>query len=247
MYLYLVDTFAQDKKFQRDLLHIQARIQDLGINGRFEKLTMLKSIQDIVNDAERKGVKTIVAIGNDKTFNAIVSHLTNNSITLGLVPLGEENNTIAKALHIPVGEAACTILSKRIIQRLDVGKINGRYFFSSLSIFPSRHMKIECDNSYILKTSGLAPIRIINFCDDRYRGNAQDGKLETIVEEIPESGLLSFFGKKQAGRNSIIPTTNMRIKSTDESLPIYSGTDVVVKTPATIEIIPKKLRVISGA
>ena len=247
MYLYIVDTCAQNKKFQRDLLHIQARIQDLGITGRFEKLTMLKSIQDIVHDAERKGVRTIVAIGSDKTVNAIISHLTDNTITLGLIPLGEEKNSIADALNIPYGEAACAILSKRIIKKLDLGKVNGRYFFSSLSIPASQNTKVECDKSYFLKTTGMAPIKIINFCDNGYRGNAQDGKLEAVVEETEHRGFFSFLNARATSvRNSIITAKNIFVKNSEESVPIYSGNDVMVKTPATIEIVPKKLRIIAG-
>lgn len=248
MYLYIVDTSAQDKKFQRDLLHIQARIQDLGINGRFEKLTMLKSIQDIVHDAERKGVRTIVAVGNDKTLNSIISHLTDSSITLGLIPLGQEQNSIAHALNIPEGEAACTVLSKRIVKKLDLGKINGKYFFSSVSVPASENLKIELDNSYMLKTSGVASIKIINFCDNGYKGNAQDGKLETVVEESEQKGFFSFFASKPSHlRHTVIPVKNISIKNNEESMPIYSGNDVMVKTPATIEIVPKKLRIIAGA
>jgi len=247
MYLYIVDTFAQDKKFQRDLLHIQARVQDLGISGRFEKLTILKSIQDIVHDAERKEVKTIVAIGNDNTFNSIVSYLKDNSMTLGIIPIGEKNNSIARSLHIPNGEAACAVLSKRLIKKMDVGKVNGKYFFSSLFIPASQSAKIECDKSYTIRTSGGSPIRIVNFCDNGYQGNAQDGKLEAVVEEKIDKNFFGFFGKKESTRTSVIPTKTISIKSNEKSVPIYSGNDVFVKTPAIVEIVPKKLRIISGA
>lgn len=248
MYLYLVDQFAQDKKYARDLMHIQARVQDLGMSGRFEKLTILKSIKGIVEEAERKGVKTLVAIGNDKTFNEMIAHLKKNDVTLGLIPFGEGQNNIAHALHIPLGVHACTTLSKRIIQKLDVGMVNGRFFFSSLSFPYSTKLHVECDKSYRLVSREGAQMSIVNFCAQDHRGNAQDGKLETLVQEHHDASLFSFFKRKRINTSeTIVPAKQIHIKSGDENLPIYSEGALVVKTPAVIQIAPKKLRVIAGA
>lgn len=248
MYLYLVDTFVQDKKFDRDLIHVQSRVQDLGISGRFEKLTILKSIKGIVEDAERKGVKTLVAIGNDKTFNEMVGHLKKSDITLGLIPFGEEHNSIAAALNIPLGVEATKTLSKRIIKKLDVGKVNGKFFFSSLTFPFAKTVQLECDKSYRLLSNDGATISIVNFCAAGHRGNAQDGRLEAVVHEQLPTSFFSFFSKrKRTALQTVVPAKHIRIKSTEENIPIYSEGSLVVKTPANIEVASKRLRVIVGA
>lgn len=247
MYLYLVDSFVQDKKFERDLMHIQARVQDLGISGRFEKLTMLKSIKGIVEDAERKGIKTLVAIGNDKTFNEMVGFLKNSDITLGLIPIGNEKNSIAEALHIPCGIEACATLSKRIIKKMDVGKVNGRFFFSSLSFPFNSNIRVECDKSYKLISQEGSTVSIVNFCASGYKGNAEDGRLEAIVQEQNNQSFFSFFSKKKLNVfQTVIPAKYICIKSSEENIPIYSEGELVVNTPAQIEIATRKLRIIAG-
>lgn len=246
MYLYIVDTFVQEKRFQRELITIQTRVQDLGISGRFEKLTILKSIKDIVHDAERKGVTTLVVIGSDKTFNTVVSHLTNDKITLGFIPVGE-NNRIANELSIPEGVSACNVLSKRIVKKMDLGEVNGRYFFSSLDIPASEHVTIECDKSYQVKVSHPQAIHIVNFGGHESPGNAFDGRLEAVVEQENTSRGFFLFSKKKHDRNSIFPIKTLTVKSDAETVPIFSEGDVMVKTPARISVIPKRLRIITGA
>lgn len=247
MYLYIVDTVAQDKKYERELLQIQTRLQDLGIQGRFEKLTILKSIKGIVEDAVRKGVKTLVAVGNDKTFNEMITYLKNSSVTLGLIPFGDEHNSIADSLGIPHGLAACTTLSKRIIKKLDVGKVNGRFFFSSLTFPFSENMNIQCDNAFSIKSTPGTNMSVVNFCDPIHTGNAQDGHLETVISESDQGGFFSFFSKRKSATTTVVPAKKISIKSTGENIPIYSEGALVVKTPVQIEVAPKKLRIIAGA
>lgn len=246
MYLYIVDSFVQDKRFAKELIAIEARVQDLGTAGRFEKLNMLKNISEVVKDAQRKDVTTIVAIGNDATINAVISCLATDKITLGIIPMGTENNSIAQALHIPIGVEACSTLSKRIIRKLDLGKINGKYFFSSIEIPNADACVVMCNNAYSIEAQATSQLSIVNFNTQTPEGSAQDGKLEAVITEPESNGLFSFLKKKQL-QQSVFPVTTLSIKSGTKSIPIYSGGSVLVKTPATIEIAPHRLKVIVGA
>jgi len=246
MYVYVVDSFAQDKKFERDLLHIQARTQDLGINGRFEKITILKNIREIVRDAERKKAETIVAIGNDHTLNNIVTHLTDDSIVIGLIPLGADDNGIARKLKIPIGTDACTVLSKRITKKFDLGSVNGKYFFSSLSIITSENVSIHCNDSFFMHMTDHSRLEIVNFTGWSDVASSQDGYLEAIVNTKEQHGLFAWMRRSVPQRRTVIPITSMTVKCRNESLPVYSEGAVVVKTPAQIRIEPNKLRVIVG-
>lgn len=245
MYVYIVDSFVQ-QKYAKELATVQARVQDLGMSGRFEKLTILKNIKEIVGDAEKKGIKTVVAIGNDATLTSVISSLSNYNTTVGYIPFGSDHVDLAHSLHIPGGEQACLTLSKRIIHKLDVGKVNGRYFFSSLEIPQSQNLKLEFEHSYQLICEGGASFQIVNFSPTLEAGQARDGMLKAIVNEPESGGFLSFFSRKKS-LQSILPVKHLSIKSGIESVPIFSEGSMLVKTPAEIDVVPSTLRLIVGA
>ena len=47
MYFYFYDTFVSDKKNEQLLGKIENRLIELGINGRTEKLTVLKNMKEL--------------------------------------------------------------------------------------------------------------------------------------------------------------------------------------------------------
>jgi len=247
MYVYVVDSFVQNKRFDRDLLHIQARTQDLGITGRFEKITILKNIREIVKDAERKKVETIVAIGNDHTVNAIINNLNDSNIVLGLIPLGPEENSIARKCGIPFGIDACTVLSKRITKKFDLGSVNGKYFFSSLNIPASNNISVHCNDAFFMHLTNPSNLEIVNFTEMNDLSSSQDGYLEAVVDRKENSGWMHWMRRNESAQKTVIPITTMTVKCGHESIPIYSEGAVVVKTPAQIRIEPNKLRFIVGA
>lgn len=54
MYYYIFDQFLNETKYQSLVNKIEARLTDLGINGRSEKLTILKSLPDTMNEIVKK-------------------------------------------------------------------------------------------------------------------------------------------------------------------------------------------------
>lgn len=76
----------------------------------------------------------IVACGGDGTINEVASCLVNTKIKLGIIPLGSGNG-LASNLNIPqdIEEAAAVIRNGNSLA-IDVGKINGHYFFSNMGI-----------------------------------------------------------------------------------------------------------------
>ncbi len=73
----------------------------------------------------------IVACGGDGTINEIASCLVNSKITLGIIPIGSGNG-LARNLKIPKKlEKAILNLRNQKKTTIDVGRINGKYFFSN--------------------------------------------------------------------------------------------------------------------
>ncbi|HLD20417.1 MAG TPA: diacylglycerol kinase family protein, partial [Patescibacteria group bacterium] len=105
MYFYLLDTFLQNKKYEKEIARIETRITDLGIGGQVARLNILKDINELVHDAVKRGITTVVAIGDDYTIGKVVDVVARYDVVLGIIPLGEQL-AIAKILGIPQGEAA---------------------------------------------------------------------------------------------------------------------------------------------
>lgn len=253
MYYYIYDSYLNDKKYEIILHRIENRLMDLGINGKREKLTLLKSLREIVEQGIKSQAETIVVVGNDRTISKVISFLPNYSVILGIIPVGPENK-IAKILGIPEGERACDVLSGRIIEKIDLGKVNNNYFLFSLEIPTKQEVVLECENYQITPLANSETISICNLGNifngkvDLYKKvyNPRDGVLEAVI--TPGSDLPRFFGifKRQYTKESVFFIRKVKIKSVKESISMKADGEVVVKTPAIIEVAPKKLKIIVG-
>ncbi|MEK7518730.1 MAG: diacylglycerol kinase family protein [Patescibacteria group bacterium] len=239
MYTYIVEAGINSKKYENELARIESRLIELEISGRIEKLTILKSLKEIINDALRNHSETVVLIGSDKIINDAMSTLADADVMIGIIPIGEKN-TIATALGIPNGTAACDILSARITATLDLGKVNNRYFLSKLYIPSGSNVTLECDNKFQVSALTPSTIDITNFSEE---SNPRDGHLDVIVR--PEAQK-RFFGRSSYSNASVFPFKKLTIRSGSDSLPIMSAGETIIKTPATVEIVPKKLKIIVG-
>src|SRR3989338_3648329 len=162
MYCYVYDSFIQQPRYASHLSRIEVRLAELGLQGKTERLTILKNIKEIVESALKRGVDTVVAVGSDQTVSKIVNLIAGSKATLGLIPLGEPNS-IAALLGVPSGEAACDTLSKRIVKRLDLGRVNSQYFLRSIEVSGGSAV-LESDQGYQISTSDPGSrISIANF------------------------------------------------------------------------------------
>jgi len=242
MYFYCFDSFLSNKKYQKVLAKIEKRIIDLGIEGKFEHLTILKNLEELIREVIKKGAKTIVAVGNDQTVAQIINTIADNDIVLGIIPVGRKNK-IAKLLGIPKGELACDVISNRLIENIDLGKINHHYFLTSLKII-NPEMALECDDNYKVIPPSSQEINIFNL---DWRGkkifNPKDGVLETFIN--PVSSWKSIF---KAQKESLFPVKKVKVIELNKEKPskiIVDGLKVL-KRPITIKIAPQQLKVIVG-
>jgi len=228
----------------------------LGIKGRTVKLTILQQLEETLKEAIGRGAKTIVIVGNDNTINQAVNIIANHkNATLGIIPIGE-GNEIAKILGIPEEASACDVISNRLIDILDVGRINEQYFLSKIEI-DGEGTVLECNGIYKIEPrQKIEKIIIGNF--GYYFGrmnNPKDGSLEiSIIPAVRDTGLFSFFKKGKTKSDSVL--VNKYIKITSSLIDKKDGgvqekliniDDVrVIKTPAKIDVAPRRLNVIVG-
>ncbi|MEK7570142.1 MAG: diacylglycerol kinase family protein [Patescibacteria group bacterium] len=241
MYTYIVEAAINDKKYEAELARIESRLIELEMSGRIEKLTILKSLPEAIKDALRNHSETIVLIGTDRMLNSAMSALAETAVTVGIIPLGEET-IMAMTLGIPYGVAACDVLSARITATLDLGKVNNRYFLSKLSLPECKSITIDCDSKFQISALSPATIDIANFGE---QGNPRDGYLDVIVRPQEERRMFGF-GRRNFSRTSVFPVKKLTIRSGGESMPIMSDGETIIKTPATVEVAPRKLKVIVG-
>ena len=88
----------------------------------------------LAKKAVKLGFDIVAAIGGDGTVNEVINGLIGSKVIFGVIPAGLKNN-LAKSLGIPLEvEAACEALFSGVTQKVDIGKINERYFISGVSL-----------------------------------------------------------------------------------------------------------------
>lgn len=250
MYYYLYDSFLNDNKYQKILHRVENRITDLGITGKISRMSMLINPEKMVRDEIKKGVKTVIAVGNDSTLDRIISVAAEEKVTAGIIPIGK-NNDIAKTLGIPEGNLACDVISQRRVKKIDLIKVNNRYCLSNIAM-EIKKGKIICEDKYeinLLSKSGEIYVynlvskneleKIFDFNQDISNYfNPQDGLADIIIKPNPQKSVKSFFGliKRNADRASggisIIPIKKFKITEKETPSAICDNSTIIKAPPS---------------
>ncbi len=79
-------------------------------------------------------IDCVIVGGGDGTLNAIVDSLVETNLPLGILPLGTAND-LARTLGIPINiKQACDVIANGMLKSIDLGCVNGKYFFNVASI-----------------------------------------------------------------------------------------------------------------
>jgi diacylglycerol kinase family enzyme len=251
MYYYIVDPQKiSQREFERVQNILYSSLSEYRISGEIMRVTGLRTINQLVDNAFSHGAKTIVAVGSDDTLHDVVNAIGKREITVGFIPIFDTE--IANTLGISgILQAARTIGLRRIAE-LDLGSVNGNYFLSKLTFgldsaklfnLPSFDVKFSANNEYTASLNVVGGI-----------------VSSSLVNENLDITLLSGLSKWQtflrrrqilAGNLENLPGVSIvhakKIEITNPSgLPIRTGSRVVAKTPLVIEIVPKALRIIVG-
>ncbi|MBI4133601.1 hypothetical protein HY478_03230 [Candidatus Uhrbacteria bacterium] len=244
MYYYIYDSFVLEKEYAKDLAAIENRLADFGITGNIGRLSLFRDAAELVTDEVGRGAKTIVAVGNDATVRKVMDAVIANRVAFGLIPLGAPT-TFAKLFGVPVGAGACDVLARRRLLTIDVGRVNGRYFLSSVRI-PEGNFTVECDGRFAVHQSRPGEIQIknvgwINEKEGREElGDPQDGFLEAVID-APRAGWLS----RARVRRSTIPVRKITIESAKQ-IGALVDEEKYAHERFEIAVLPRRLRVVTG-
>ena len=247
MYHYIYEAFLTDPKFAKQLSTIENRLTDLGIYGSVHRLALFKTMKGTVQDAVRRGAKTVVVVGDDGAVARAIDAIAEfPGVVFGIIPVGEKN-TIAKLLGIEDAAAACDILSARLVEELDLGKVNKHYFLTTLNI--SGAVKAECDGRYTVSPINGGEICISNFSmDEKGPGDPRDGRLETMVKTSSRGFFKSIFAPGHAASGlSVFPTARVIVRSPEGAqLTAIADGQPYQDAEFNVEIAPRRLTVIVG-
>ncbi len=247
MYFYIYDEFVQNKRFEKELLQIENRLTDLGIAGKVARLALFRDVEETVRDELRRGVKTVIVVGNDATVRRVLEVIVEHRVTFGMIPLGEPG-IIAKVFGLPVGLPACDVLSSRILENADVGVINGKRFLISVEI-PRFVGSIAFGDAYRMFVNHPSSLSIRNVAMDDAEAEVGvahpcDGALETVIRVRLPRGWKGVLGGRKVGV-SVMPAAAMTMKS-EEMFRLLVDGEEMGGSRFDVGIEPGILKVISG-
>jgi len=244
-YAFIYDDLVSDKKYERELAAIESRLAFLDIQGRVSRMALFRSAKELVQSMATSGVQTVVVVGNDLSLDKVMWFLPEMGVTVGYIPLAGPSE-VASLLGIPVGAAACDVLGARLIETVDMGRIDDRYFLTEVS-FSDANAQVDIEGRYRISSTGKGTISVRNLgrtlLDDAKESNIQDGQLEVVVtpeaekakrgkavEPVPETRIL-------ARSVQIIAPNPIQIRVDDHAL---QGSHF------SVDIQPSALRLITG-
>ncbi len=250
MYFYLYDAYLNHQKYEGTLAKIENRLIDLGINGKVERLSLLKSVVELVTEGIKTGALTVVAVGNDDTFKKVLNVLAKYHIAMGFIPIGTTSH-MARVLGIPPEEKACDVLSARLTEKIDLGKVNNHYFFSAVEIPAKQMVSIEFDGKFhvtplhfrdTITVSNMGPILGRSEASSQNVRNPKDGLLEVTFQPL-KGGV---FTQKKMLKPSVFLGKKLNVTGGEQKITMVADGKTVLQGPATIEILPKRLKLIVG-
>lgn len=90
-------------------------------------------LSDVIRQYQHQ-VDVVIVGGGDGTLNAAAKGLVETQLPLGILPLGTAND-LAHTLGIPLTlNEACRTIASGQLQQIDLGWVNGQYFFNVASL-----------------------------------------------------------------------------------------------------------------
>jgi diacylglycerol kinase family enzyme len=123
MYYYIVDPQkVSQREFERVQNLLYSSLSEFRIAGEVVRVTGLRTINQLVESAFSRGVKTLVAVGNEDTLNDVVNAIKGRDVMLGFIPIMKSE--IGRILGITDIEQGAKTIAMRRIAPMDLGMVN---------------------------------------------------------------------------------------------------------------------------
>lgn len=146
MYGIFFDKSAEDSTAL--LSYVESWIQQHKLRAEEYHLQTVEQITTICREHGKK-YSCIIAVGNETTFEALVSearHFSDQAV-LGYIPTS--HNLLAKRLGLKDYKEGCEVVAQRKIIDLTALSANQRYFLFDFKVFPARREGLESPTLHI--------------------------------------------------------------------------------------------------
>jgi len=131
------------------------KLRELGFKLIQESAENPKLLPEIIRNYQKEVDLVIIASG-DGTVNAAIEGLLETKLPLGILPSGTANN-LAHSLNIPTSlSLACQIIAAGNIDEIDLGWVNGKYFFNVAGLGLSTQINQKVEKSWKRRWGVLA-------------------------------------------------------------------------------------------
>lgn len=245
-YAYVYDDFLSDRRYENDLSTLETELSRRSIEGRVVRLAMFRSAKEMVSDLVRVGVKNVVFVGNDQTLQKMMWFLPDLNVTIGYIPLSEPS-VVAGLLGIPLGMGAIDVLAARLVEVLDVGCLNDRYFLTEV-VIPATTASLNVENRYRIRPAIGGAIAVRNLgmmgADGRSSADPKDGLLTAVVQTAPDKKRGWPWKKSELNETKIFLKEGS-IESA-EPIDVFVDGHPINGFSFHLSIVPAKLKVITG-
>lgn len=130
--LFILNPASQHGKALEFKDKLEETLHNYGINFNMHVSSSPRDIEDMVRD-NLKAYDNFISCGGDGTIHNLANCLVATGKNLGCIPMGSGND-IARNLGIPLDmEKAAAIINDGHIRELDMGRINGKYYYLAVS------------------------------------------------------------------------------------------------------------------
>ncbi len=275
MYYYIFDQGELPmEKYEQMQTEATGLMAEFKIAGEAGRVTPLRSIADLVDTASQRGAKTLVACGSDDTFNLMLAALKGRDFVLGFIPF-DHNSYLAKILGIDSIHTGVKTIAGRRLERLDLARIAGNFFLSYLEFgvmsqelkstgllsglrmlsVETKNIQIRIDDSYTLNLQALGGLAVntrSTSSKTKSLANPTDSSLDLLIlEKLSKTEILKYRKTITEGFLEEVPKSSViKCKKIEflepRGMSLTMLGRVVAKFPATVEIIPQRLRIIVG-
>lgn len=246
-YAYIYDDFLSDRGFEREVAALETKLNRYDLAGRIGRLALFRNPKDLVESMVNQGATTIVIVGNDNTLDKVMWFLPNLDVTVGYIPLAAPS-VVAKLLNIPVGIDACDILSARLIESLDLGKLDSRYFLTEVAV-SAEVACLNVEGRYNVSSISGGTLMVRNLGGSRgAQGNEAEGNdsfLEAMIIS-PEGKSRSLFRswREKREKTSILFSHGSIVAASP--IEVRVDNQIVKGSSFKISMADKKLKIITG-
>ena len=267
MYYYIVDPQKLNQsQFERVQYLLYSSLSEYHVTGEVVRVTGLRTIGQLVENAIARGTKTMVAVGTDETLHDVINAVKGREVVVGFIPLAESE--IGGILGITDVVSGAKTIGQRRIAELDLGVVNQNYYVARLSFGLGQNKnpggRLAFLNLKLIRSLFKLPTFEVKFsADSQYQASLKviGGMIvNSLTKEMLDVSLLpqltmwqtiTYRSQILSGKYESIPGSSLiHVKKIQidnpVGLPLRVGSRIIAKTPATIEIVPKALKIIVG-